>query len=174
METINKKISPTKDRGQAYVRIITGGVNTGKTTKLLSIYRELGLGDGFITSKTYNANRYIGQVIVRLSTGEKEYFSFKKQFIPVNWDEKYNYDIYSFSERGFIFAYNIVTDIIAKKIEPVFIDEIGPLELQKKGFYDLFVMLLRIKKEIFVTVRESCVNNVIKEFGIQKYQMIEI
>lgn len=174
MITISKKIIPQEDRGQAYVHIITGGVNTGKTTRLLSIYRKIGFGDGFINTKVYKAGQYIGQKIVRLSTGESEDFSFKKEFIPHNWDEEYSYDVYSFSRRGFIFAYNIVSDIIVREVEPVFIDEIGPLELEKKGFFDMFTLLLKIKKEIFVTVRDRCVERVLEEFGIEKYQVIEV
>lgn len=174
METIHRKIALPEGRRQAYVNIITGEVNAGKTTKLLSIYREMGLGDGFINIKVYKAGQYTGQKIVRLSTGESEYFSFKKEFIPSNWDEEYSYDVYSFSRRGLIFAYNIISDMIVKDVEPVFIDEIGPLELQKKGFFNIFSLLLKIKKEIFVTVRCSCVGSVIKEFGIEKYRTIEI
>lgn len=157
-----------------YVHIIAGGVNTGKTTRLLSIYRETGFGDGFINTKIYKAGQYAGQRIVRLSTGESENFSFKKGFIPLNWDEEYGYDVYSFSRRGLMFADKTVADIIAKGIEPAFIDEIGPLELQKKGFFGIFTMLLKIKKEIYITVRDSCVERIIKEFGIEKFHIIEV
>ncbi len=174
METMYRKTTFPTGFGQANVHIITGGVNTGKTTRLLSIYREIKLGDGFINTKIFEAGKHSGQRIVRLSTGDSEDFSFKKEFIPLNWDEEYSFDVYSFSKRGLMFAYKTVSDIIIKKVEPVFIDEIGPLELQKKRFFDMFTLLLKIKKEIYVTVRSSCVENIIKEFGIEKYQTIGI
>lgn len=174
MKIIFRKIILPEERGQSYVHIITGGVNTGKTTRLLSIYHELELGDGFINAKVYDAGQYTGQRIVRLSTGESVNFSFKKEFIPLNWDEEYTYDVYSFSRRGLIFAYNTVSDIILKKIEPIFIDEIGPLELQRQGFFDILAMLLKLKREIYITVRDSCVESVIKEFNIEKYNTIQV
>lgn len=40
-----REIVMTEVRRQGKVCIITGGVNTGKTTRLLSIYSEIGLGD---------------------------------------------------------------------------------------------------------------------------------
>jgi nucleoside-triphosphatase THEP1 len=169
-----RKIILPKDRRQTCVHIIAGEVNTGKTARLLSIYRETGLGDGFINTKIYKAGQHAGQRIVRLSTGESENFSFKKEFIPLNWDEEYSYDVYSFSRRGLMFADKTVWDIIAKGIEPAFIDEIGPLELQQKGFFGIFTLLLKINKEIYITVRDSCVERVIKEFGIEKYQTVKV
>ena len=174
MDTVHTKIILPTGREQAHVNIIAGGVNTGKTTGLLSIYREIGSGDGFINIKTFEAGKYSGQRIVRLSTGESEAFSFRKEFIPPNWDEEYRYDAYSFSKRGLQLAYKTVSDIISKNVEPVFIDEIGPLELQKKGFFDLLAVLLKTKKEIFITVRDSCVESVLKEFSIKKYQIIAV
>lgn len=52
------------------VNIIAGEVNSGKTSKLLEIYRQAGQGDGFINAKIYTGPQYAGQRIVWLSTGE--------------------------------------------------------------------------------------------------------
>jgi nucleoside-triphosphatase THEP1 len=150
------KTKISEANGRAFVYIITGEVNSGKTGTLLSIYRNLCRGDGFINSKIFDSGVYIGQRIIRLSTGESEYFSFKDSFIPSDWEEEYRYDIYSFSKKGMVFARKTAADIIEKGVDPVFIDEIGPLELQMKGFYDIFSEILRKSKKVFVTVRSSC------------------
>ncbi|WP_190285246.1 hypothetical protein [Clostridium sp. JN-1] len=52
------------------INIITGSVNSGKSTKLVNIYKSLGKGDGFFNRKIYNGNCYIEQEIVRMSNGE--------------------------------------------------------------------------------------------------------
>ncbi len=161
-----------EDSRRAFINIITGGINTGKTKKLLSTYHEIGQGDGFIIFKVFDGGLYIGQRIMRLSTSESENFSFKEGFIPINWDEEYRYDVYSFSKKGLMFAHKTISDILERGIDPVFIDEIGPLELQKKGFFNIFRALIKMEKDIYVTVRSSCVENVIKEFKIGKYKMI--
>lgn len=155
------------------INIVTGGVNTGKTTRLLTIYNKIGRGDGFINKKIYEAGQYKGQKIVRLSTGESEIFSLKKPFLPVQWDEEYSNITYSFSRRGFDLANRIVEDIIKNNTEPVFIDEIGPLELQEKGFYQLFRDILVLNKEIYVSVRDTCLEGVIDKFRLENKDMFK-
>ncbi len=157
---------------QTYVHIVTGEVNSGKTARLLSIYRSLGCGDGFINAKIFREGHFTGQRIIRLSTGESEIFSIISEFTPPDWDEVYKYGDFSFSGKGQEFAHNAVYSIIGQGIEPVFIDEIGPLELQKKGFYDIMSMLLGTKSEIYTAVRKSCMDSVLKEFNIKAYDII--
>lgn len=154
------------------VYLITGEVNHGKTTKLLSIYREKKQGEGFFNRKVYIENKYIGQDIVRISTGEYKRFSLKDSFIPLDWDEQYRYYDYSFSRSGMEFAESIVEHIIESGIEPAFIDEIGPLELENKGLYEAFKLLTESGKELYVVVRESCLQDVIKKFNINAFKVI--
>jgi nucleoside-triphosphatase THEP1 len=111
---------------------------------------------------------------MRLSTGESEVFSMKEGFIPYSWEEEYRYDIYRFSKKGMDFARRITDDIINQDIDPVFIDEIGPLELQKKGLYDIFSQILRKRTRVYVSVRNSCLAHTIKFFNIHNYKIIEV
>ena len=159
---------------KAFVYIITGGINSGKTSELLSIYRRTGQGDGFINVKIYKAGLYIGQRIIRLSTGESEVFSLKEGFIPYGWEEEYQHDIYSFSKRGMDLARKITDDIIRQSIDPVYIDEIGPLVLQMKGLYDIFSEILGKRIMVYVSVRNSCLAHIIKFFNIRYYRIIEV
>lgn len=162
------------NKDQTHIYIVTGKINAGKTTKLSAIYDAIGVGDGFILPKIFEENQYIGQRILRLSTRESEYFSFKKEFLPILWDEEYSYGVYSFSRQGLLFASKITLDIITKKIEPIFIDEIGPLELQGKGFANILKQVLPLKKEIYITARNSCIKKIIKEFNIKEYTIINV
>lgn len=154
------------------LHIVTGQIDEGKTTKLLSIFDETKCGDGFINQKVFIDGVNAGQEIMRLSTREKRYFSFREGFLPDCWNEKYQYGAYSFSKEGYEFAEKVVWNVIRDTIEPVFIDEIGPLELGGKGFHDLFFALLKENMEMYVAVRESCVDDVIKKFGIENSRLI--
>lgn len=156
------------------VHIVTGSVNSGKTTKLLSIYQELKVGDGFILPKIFIQGNYAGQQITRLSTGISRPFSFKKGYVPSNWVEKYCLDAYSFSKEGFDFAFKTIQDIIIKDLSPIFIDEIGPLELQEKGFYQLLSQLSTKDYSIYISVREALLYAAIKKFRIKEYEIIKI
>ncbi len=154
--------------------IITGKIDSGKTSRLLSVYNESKAGDGFVIKKVYEHNNNIGQDIVRLSTGDNKPFSLKKSLVPRHWDEVYSYGPYSFSVQGFLFANSIITDAIQMSYEPLYIDEIGPLELQEKGFSDILLLALASKKNLYITVRDTCLQAVIRKFDIHQFEVINI
>lgn len=153
------------------INIITGSINSGKTSKLIDIFHSLRKGDGFYNRKVYIDDYYIGQEIVLISNGESSRWS-TRGIKPQKWQEAFSYETYSFSREGLEFAENIIASIINLDIEPIYIDEIGPLELQEKGFHKLFKSCLEAKKEVYVVIRESCVEAVIKKYNIENYRII--
>lgn len=154
------------------VYVITGGINQGKTNRLVSIYKLIQKGDGFFCRKIFLGSEYAGQEIVRMSTGDYKLLFLNKCFVPEGWDEELSYDIYSFSKSGFDFARDIVNYILKNKISPVFIDEIGPLELLGEGHYKSFKLLLENGNDIYVIVRETCLNDMISRFGISNHMIL--
>lgn len=142
---------------------ITGDINQGKSTRLLAIYRDLQQGDGFYNRKIYRNDSVVGQEIVHLSTGESRLFSVRDGFAPPGWREECRYDVYSFSVEGLEFGREILAQACRNHVSPLFIDEIGPLELAGQGFRDIFVGLLRKEVEMYVVVRKSCLDRVIAE-----------
>jgi nucleoside-triphosphatase THEP1 len=135
------------------IYIVSGGINQGKTTKLISIYNEIKCGDGFINKKIFIKGMNAGQEIIRLSTGEGKNFSFRTEFIPKDWKEDCRCGPYSISKEGLTFANGIVQDLLTNRIAPIFIDEIGPLELAGEGFYTIFSMLLKEDLDLYVAIR---------------------
>ena len=150
------------------INIISGKIDCGKTTKLLQMYTKINLGDGFALKKNYIKGEYVGQQVVRLSTGESKDFSFREGFAPKEIDLVYAYKNYSFTKEGLCFAEKIIMELIENNVEPIFMDEIGPLELQEKGFYKIFLLLLQTEKEIFVVIRDSCLENAIQKFHLNR------
>ena len=156
------------------VCLIIGEINQGKTKKILSVYNRKKQGDGFITRKLFKNNTFIGYEIVRLSTEKSVPFAYMGDYAPSEWDEIYKYGPYTFSRKALTFAENIVDEIIKKRINPVFIDEVGPLELQEKGFFSILKRILHLEKNIYITVRNHCFKEVIREFNIKKYKTIKL
>lgn len=155
------------------VYIIKGEINQGKTQEILSIYNRDKQGDGFVSKKIFiNQTDFTGYEIVRLSTDEKMPLAYKSQYVPPHWDEIYRRGPFSFSKAAFVFAEHIIDDIIDRHIDPVFIDEIGPLELDGNGFFAVLEKILRTQKDVYITVRNHCVNEVINKFNIRDHKMI--
>jgi nucleoside-triphosphatase THEP1 len=155
------------------IYIITGEINKGKTEKALSMYNFTG-GDGFISKKIFKNNIFYGYEIARLSTNESIPFALKLDNIPPLWDEIDIFGSFSFSEKAFAFAESIIDEIINSDTNPVFVDEIGPLELEGKGFFNIMKKLLQTEKEIYITVRKSCLEDVIEAFKLERYEIVPL
>lgn len=153
------------------ITIITGPVNSGKTTKMAAVYREMGTGDGFILPKIFMEGNYAGQNIVQLSTGIAKPFSLADRRFPKN-REAFQYRNYSFCIEGQDFAEKIVNQAILKHVNPVFLDEVGPVELKGQGFFSLLQNLLARNADLFLCIRRECLDNIIKVFHIEQYQLI--
>jgi nucleoside-triphosphatase THEP1 len=150
------------------VYIITGAINEGKTQKMVSLYNQLNKGDGFVSKKIFNRDKnFAGYEIERLSTKEKLPLAYKQGYVPTGWDEIFRIGPFRFSKAAVAFAENIIDDIIRRGIEPVFIDEIGPLELQGQGFSAILTKTLNAQKDVYISVRSFCVEDVKKKFKIE-------
>ncbi|UCH97613.1 MAG: hypothetical protein JSV88_12405 [Candidatus Aminicenantes bacterium] len=156
------------------IYIITAGIDEGKTREIEAIYRQMKKGDGWVSRKVFLNAEFVGYEIVKLSTGEKLPLAYKMEFVPPGWDAIYRIGLFRFSKKAFDFAGKIIDEIIAKDIEPVFIDEIGPLELQGKGFCPMLEKILKTQKDVYIVVRNHCVDEVIKRFRLKNYEIIKI
>jgi nucleoside-triphosphatase THEP1 len=158
------------------IYIITGEINQGKTRRMISIYRQQQTkqGDGFASKKIFpDGADFTGYEIVRLSNNEKMPLAYRSQHVPPGWDEIYRRGPFHFSKAAFAFAEAISDDIIARDINPVFIDEIGPLELEGKGFAPLLEKILTTGKDVYITVRNHCVEEVLRKFNIREHELIK-
>jgi len=153
------------------VYFITGPIGSGKSAKLVSLYESTRSGDGFYNVKRFAGDEAIGQDIVQLSTGKAVPFSRIHGAIPEGWDEESRYVKYSFSREGLLFARGIIDAAIQKHASKVYVDELGPLEMQKKGLYHSFARLLQTDIDIVSVCRDACVKDVIALFSISEYKL---
>lgn len=159
------------------IYIIAGEIDQGKTQQMISIYQrqQTKQGDGFVSKKIFPDNvDFTGYEIVRLRNNEKMPLAYRSQYVPPYYDEIYRCGPFHFSKAAVAFAEGIIDDIIARDIEPVFIDEIGPLELAGKGFAPLLEKILKTGKDVYITVRNHCVEDVLKKFNIREYELIRV
>lgn len=155
------------------VYIITGAKDRGKTERIRSLYDEK-KGDGFISAKRFNGGTFTGYDIIRLSSGETMALAVRGNDLPAEWDELDTVGSFSISGKAIRFAESVIDDIIMKGIEPVYIDEIGTLEIKGKGFNTLLEKVLATKREIFMAVRKNCVEDVIALFAIENCRVSDV
>jgi len=156
------------------VNIVVGSINQGKTTKLIEIYEKLNKGDGFVSMKKLDGNNIIGYDALHLSKMEKYPFILKKEYIPENWENHASLESYRFSENTLNIIEEKIDCMIKKSIYPIFLDEIGVLELEGYGFDKILKKVLAEGDEIYVAIRDKFVERIIEKYSITDKNIITL
>jgi len=145
--------------------ILKGAIGSGKTTFLLNYCNQKNVGG--VLSPIINSNRHF----MNIETKETKLMEAKE-----NETEALNIGRYKFSPKAFEWANKILIDCTNKNYETIIIDEIGPLELQGKGFAETLKFLLshhETKSDLLLVVRENLANGVLDYFGIKKENVFD-
>lgn len=159
--------------------IITGEIGSGKTARMLEIFHGLkGKGaDGIASMKVNRDTEFEGYDLMRLANGERKRLAVRKPLYIGEFERPLFYDQFVFDTDAFLFGTGVITAAIDDPtVEHIFLDEIGPLELEGKGFHaalgPLFKDEVKEKKQVYVCVRDSCVEPVITKYGIKSYVLL--
>lgn len=155
------------------IYLITGDINTGKTTRMLELFKEHPRGDGFVCPKVFENDRLVRYDIRHLQTGQAKPFAYPIDSVPENWDEHIRYGKYTFSAQAFSFAETIADQSLKNFISPFFLDEIGPLELDlHEGFYSILKKILSQDMDFYISIRKSRINDLANYFDLGKTHII--
>lgn len=158
------------------IYLVRGEINAGKTSWMAKDFCRHSNADGFICRKVFKEEKHIGYDLEHLVSGKRCQFIRKPGYIPQNWHEiAFLAEKFSFCAEGFEFANDIAKSALANSCRRFYLDEIGPLELMRQGFYELLGLLLQNQPpELVIAVRSYLVKPVIELFGISEYEEINI
>jgi nucleoside-triphosphatase THEP1 len=154
------------------IHIVTGSVNSGKTSKLAAMYQFENKGDGFVAVKEMESGVVTAYNAMRLRTMEERLFLAREGFVPEGFDSCCRIGPYRMSKQGLEWVEREVRGLIDQKVSPIYLDEIGDLELEGKGFDSIFRLCLDSGLELYVAVRKDFVEPVLKKYGIQEYDLM--
>jgi nucleoside-triphosphatase THEP1 len=154
------------------VKIVTGDMNSGKTTHIYSLYKQTEEGDGFIQLKTMQDNKVHHYDILFLKSKLKKKLAFHQTFYENQFKEPFYFGPYVFNQEIFFEVDRAIDMMIKDNVKPIYLDEIGMLEIKQKGYAPLLKKLLKQDMELVITVKESLITEVINTFNIQKYEVI--
>lgn len=138
------------------------------------LFAEMTGADGFVCIKTFTGKTHTGYNLLHLPTGQQASFIRKLDYLEPDWQEACQIgENYSFNRQGFEFAQKIVDQAIANKASHFFLDEIGPLELQDKGFAEIFTLLLRARIDLTIAIRSSLLDKVREKFSLENCHIIK-
>jgi nucleoside-triphosphatase THEP1 len=154
------------------VTIIAGPKGAGKTATLKAHFESRKQGDGIVQERVLDGKRVVGYQLRRLATGETCPLAFERRRIPPDWVEETHHGRFSFSSEGLAFAQRVVRDVLASDVEPLYLDEIGKLELEGGGHAESLREALSAGKNLVLCVRDVNVETVLRMFEIAEHELI--
>jgi nucleoside-triphosphatase THEP1 len=160
------------------ITIITGSRSVGKTTLLLKLIEELEnkgrKPSGIMTPSIYDKDdNKIGFYALDIRSGEQWELGRSDKLLSGP-----SYGPFSFSEIGFIRANEIIEKVLTEGSADVFLDEIGPLELEKGyGFSPILSLInsFSINRNLYLVIRRSLIDDFVSRFiSENEYRIIEI
>lgn len=143
--------------------IITGEINSGKTTMLEKFANEekaKGVSPtGILARGAVEENIKIGFDVIDLSTG----ISMPLARVDEPFDKGFAIGKYYFSSDAFKFAQDALLNFHPRGV--VFLDEAGPLELEGRGHAECLQILINSDiTRLYVSVRTECLEEFVGKF----------
>lgn len=161
------------------IRIITGPVDSGKTTRMLGIYRQAtpGTAGGFVSRKVFRDGAFAGYEISRLADGESRMLAVLADQEPAGpaalpWDS-FQFGRFIFFNDAFRFGDSVIAALLQEPgITDLYLDEIGPIELNGQGFAQLLDRLDKQKLNLCLCIRSDCLPAAVERFSLSPYEVI--
>lgn len=153
------------------VCFITGRMNSGKTTRLLSTYKEKGVGEGFALIKVMKDSKVHSYRARRLSSGQEELLILRQPWLTESFDEVCRIGPYCFSGKCLSWIETTIREAVAASMTPIYLDEIGVLELQGQGYSELLKDLVSQGVELYLTTREDLLEDIVTCFNMKDYRV---
>jgi nucleoside-triphosphatase THEP1 len=147
-------------------------MNQGKTTRLYHHYLERLEGDGFLSIKYMDKDNVHHYDLLHLNSNQKIPFIIHENFFSGHEKIRFKIGPYLFYDDAFKFIEQEINTIIKNNISPVYFDEVGMLEVDKNGFYQVIKACLENDLDVYMTVREDLIDRVMEAFSIQEYEVI--
>lgn len=149
--------------------VITGFVDSGKTL-FCSEFADFLLQNsygvaGFLTEKKFIDEKFIGYDIAGFKGFGIMPFI---RYTPFTGEVLIRLDKFYFSQKGFEFGQKLLKE----DTDFYIIDEFGPIEFNKNGFYYDTKRLLSDKKPIVVVVRQGLVSDFLELFKEYNFEVI--
>lgn len=153
------------------IYILTGNIRSGKTTTLLNWSKNRKDVDGLLCPDNSNGKRYFQ----KLKTQEK----FQLEMEDSDKDNLISVGKFRFLKSAFENANQYL--IACSKENPNYLvfDELGKLELKNQGLHEAAKVLVKNHEStsishLILVVRTSLVEQILKHYNIQNYELISI
>ncbi len=153
--------------------IVIGKINDNKTTTMLELYKKRGIGDGFVSIKHMIQDTVHSYDAMQLSTHEQRLLIKRDIFYDDDFKVCCKLGPYYFSDETMAWIKETMLTLARRGVTPLYLDEIGMLELENKGFHDLLKTLLSKDIDLVLSVREDLVDKIINHYHLDDVTLIK-
>lgn len=154
------------------LRIITGSIHSGKSKRLMALFESEKKGDGYVAIKRIIQGKIAGYDAMRLKTLEKFPLVVKEEYLEEPFVSECQIGPYLFSHSAMEQIYDTFDECIKKRIEPLYFDEVGLLELEGKGFDRLVKTLISSGLDLVLVVRNEFLEGFLKRYQVKEFLIV--
>lgn len=150
------------------IHIITGKINSGKSTTITRLFNKKKIGDGFISVKNMDGSKVHSYDIMKLSDQSKKLFVIRDEYYTDKKPLCCQIGPYLFLQETLDYIEEEIRGMISNNISPIYLDEIGQLELYDQCLHTIFKEIIETHTDCYITVREDLVDAVISKYSLQE------
>lgn len=154
------------------ITIITGEINSGKTTKMIDHYHTHRQGDGFVSIKHMDHHHVSHYDIKKLSSDEKKILMMHELSLKNHQKQSLQVGPYHVFTDSIIWIEKDIKEMIQQKVSPIYLDEIGMLELNNEGFHDILLEMIASNLDLILVIRENLLQEVISAYQFKDISLI--
>lgn len=154
------------------VKIVTGKINSHKTERMRALFESNHKGDGFISLKMMLKNKVHSYQALRLSTGDKFPLVVRDEFVYEDFPISCQIGPYLFNKRTIDMIIMELSLLIKKRIAPLYLDEVGLLEIEGKCFDPIVRKMVDSNLDCVFSVRQDLVDKFIQKYNIRDYDIL--
>lgn len=163
------------------VKIVTGKINSGKTSRIRQYYQSNPIGEGIISRKIMIDRDVFGYYALRLSDNFEFPLMIHEKFFDRSFYIERTFSSRSIGEtigpykvykKALKAVREILTQAIKKGKSPIYLDEVGMLELSDKGFASIIRLAKRQDVDLVMSIREDLVESVMQHFQLNNYEIV--
>lgn len=155
------------------LNIITGKINSFKTTRLIKVFNSVDGAEGFASIKKMENDKVLFYELENLKLKSRRIFIINTDNYPNSFTNYESLGPYVFDLDYLKEVEAYINSIIDVKVNAIFLDEIGILEVNGKFFYHILKEMIESDIELYITVRSSLLEKVISKFCISNYRILE-
>lgn len=170
-QRILNKVKSLFDASQPEIFIYSQAIRSGKTTTLQHLLNSQKNVAGFLTPDVNGV-----RMLYDLET--HQYLPFQVPGTDECQKPILQIGRFQFYEEAFARARHTLQNCITQHVDLLVIDEVGPLELQKKGFEPAVSTLIqaqrdgKMKSNLLLVVRDALLDQVVQHFQVDNFRRV--